>query len=134
MSAVPQAIVELALQGAVLAVPQLPDMSAQRLTEVAFGQGDLTWAPIRRLLATRDPWLRNTWVRYDGGQALAVGKLQALDRAAGVYWVALDGAALREGERVLLFGDRQRAMRAATLAAASRCMQNLCTAIASILA
>jgi hypothetical protein len=51
-----------------------------------------------------------------------------------VYWVALDGAALRQQGRALLFGDRQRAMRAATLAAASRCMQQLCTAIASILA
>jgi hypothetical protein len=133
MSAPPSEILELALRGAVLAVPQLPEQSAHRLTEVAFGQGGQTWEPIRRLLSTRDVWLRNVWIRYADGQALAVGKLQALDRAAGVYWVALDGAPLEYLGRVLLFGDRQRAMRAATLAAASRCAQRLCGVIAALL-
>jgi hypothetical protein len=133
VTALPREVIALALDGAVLAAPSAPGASAHRLTEVAFGQGGPTWKPLRRLLSTRDIWLRNTWVRYDGGQPLAVGKLQCLDRAAGVYWVALDGAALRDGERVLLFGDRQRAMRAATLAAASRCAQRLCGVIAALL-
>jgi hypothetical protein len=117
----------------VLAAPSAPGASAHRLTEVAFGQGGATWAPVRRLLSTRDIWLRNTWVRYDGGQALAVGKLQALDRAAGVYWVALDGAPLEYLGRVLLFATRERAQHAATLAAASRCMQQFCSVVAAIL-
>src|SRR5438270_509668 len=134
MSPLPREVLDLALDHAVLAVPQLPDMSAHRLTEVAFGQGGPTWAPVRRLLSTRDIWLRNVWVRYDGGQALAVGRAAALDRASGVYWIALDGAALRHEGRALLFATRERAQRAASLAAASRCMQHLSSTIAAILA
>src|SRR2546423_383974 len=91
----PREVLDLAaLRGAVLAVPQLPDMSAHRLMETAFGQGGQIWAPVRRLLATRDILLRNAWIRYAGGQALAIGRLRCLDRASGVFYVVIDGAPL----------------------------------------
>src|SRR4051812_6573648 len=94
----PREVIALALDRAVPSVS--PDLAARQLCDLAERQAGPTWKPIRRLLATRDPWLRNVWLRYDGGQALAVGKLQALDRAAGVFYVVIDDdEALREGER-----------------------------------
>src|SRR5437764_14246035 len=92
----PREVIALALDRAVPSVS--PDLAARQLCDLAERQGGRSWKSIG-WLAGRDPLLRGAWLRHDwrsGAPPLAVGSVKCLDRAAGVYWVALDGAALRQ--------------------------------------
>lgn len=125
----PREIVELAIdRRVVLVAPQAPEMGAHRLTQIATGHGEAPWQPLRWLVPTKDIWLRDAWLRYDhatGAPPLAVGCVKRLDVRASAFYVVLEGEPLRDRGRVLLFADRQRAQRAAELAAVARCAQHL---------
>src|SRR4051812_18334201 len=115
----PREVLELALDRAVPSVS--PDLAARQLCDLAERQGDASWRPIG-YLAGRDPLLRGAWIRHDwrsGAAPIAIGTVKRVGAKAPAYFVALDGEALRDG-RVLLFADRRRAARAATLGASCR--------------
>ena len=127
---IPKAIVDLALNQNILVWPIAPG-EALRLCAIARGCGP-DWEPIGY---HREAFLRGAWVRHDphSGMPLAVGR-RALSSGASCYYAVVDDAILETDERrQLLFADRTRAMRAASLWAASMSLQDLCAVIAAIL-
>jgi len=135
MSELPKEIHALAIGRRIPTEPFFPKVAAElcRLAGRQCGP-DRDWWPIRRYFPTRDAQQRGAYLRYAGGQSFAVGRLRRLGASTSVYYVAIDGEVLQHQGRPVLFLSPGRAMRAATLAATSTCLQRLCDVIGSVLA
>src|SRR5689334_21008334 len=128
----PREIRELAIGRPVpCALPTLS--SARELCQSALDSGGRFWSPPPRRLCRHNAYLRGAWLRHDAGQALAIGRAPCLDRATPAWFVVVNGELLQHDGEILLFEERKEAERAASLAAASMCLQHLCAVIASIL-